>query len=164
MLPLPIQKPDRRSMAKKRKASRSDWYLCRWLFYVMPYENAVSIPVGCCALSFSLVVPVFIIPLLLSVFCCTYPPYNFSSYNHFISVCIDNRVPVFLWIHIKLPYQYATFHYICKARKNFDFSQLTGFFPEIRTWINFIGLKFHILQNTILPNKQTALMQSASPE
>lgn len=50
------------------------------------------------------------------------------------------------------------------ARKNFDFSQLTGFFPEIRTWINFIGLKFHILQNTILPNKQTALMQSASPE
>ena len=37
----------------------------------------------------------------------TFPPYNFSSYNHFISVCIDNRVPVFLWIHIKLPYQYA---------------------------------------------------------
>ena len=68
MLPLPFWKPDRRSMAKKRKASRSDWYLCRWLFYVMPYENAVSIPVGCCALSFSLVVPVFIIPLLFPVF------------------------------------------------------------------------------------------------
>ena len=68
MLPLPIRKPDRRSMAKKRKASRSDWYLCRWLFYVMPYENDVSIPVGCCALSFSLVVPVFMIPLLFPVF------------------------------------------------------------------------------------------------
>ena len=30
---------------KNRKASSSDWYLCHWLFCVMPYENFVFIPV-----------------------------------------------------------------------------------------------------------------------
>ena len=36
-------------LSKTGKASSSDWYLRRWLFCVIPYENVVSLSVGCCS-------------------------------------------------------------------------------------------------------------------